>query len=143
VVRIFIIVAIVLMILAWLTIYSESQTSYSSREVMVAERIWGQVCGGKTPDVMTQPFTGDTAGRATLGYTEFPGGKRVYTECTIAMDDRNWTVASYCGVFVHEWGHLKRESQEHSSNPNSIMYPVVTHRNRPARCSAEGERLER
>lgn len=111
-------------------------TSELSRSFGVAESIWGPVCGGKTPTVRTEGFAGDVAAEARWAYTQFPGGHREYTTCEIALDNRRWNLKGrrYCAVIVHEWGHLKMESRKHSTNPNSVMYPVLTNRNIPDAC---------
>lgn len=130
------VVAALVGLAAYAVIFTERHSSYTSRAYGVSESIWGQVCGGKTPNLVTRHFDGDIAGNATWAYTEFPDGSRIYTKCEIAIDDRPWDVhsARYCAVIVHEWGHLKLETRQHSSDPDSIMYYRLSRRNIPERC---------
>jgi hypothetical protein len=110
-----------------------------SRSLGTAQHIWGPICGGRSPDIVRTNLAAegegaDTLGKATWAWTQVLGQPKRYTTCKIEVDDRKMSRKEYCAVIVHEWGHLKRESQKHSLDPNSIMYYRLRPQNIPESC---------
>lgn len=124
-----IIIAAVIVVAAIVELRARRVDETLSHSVAVAEQTWGLPCGGKVPPITYKRFPADILGRATL---RLVGG--VYVTCKIELDDRRWSAERRCATIVHEWGHLKREDNWHSSDPDSIMYPQLSSRNVPADC---------
>jgi hypothetical protein len=64
----------------------------------------------------------------------------VYTDCVITINRLRWTPASessdfapFCGLLVHEYGHLIGHWDMASDSPFSITYPVIGPRNEHVR----------
>lgn len=121
-------IIVILLVGAALT-YRHYEATDLDHSVAVAQRTWGPVCGGRIPEIMRKDLPVGVAGKAIL---RIVGG--IYVTCKIEIDRRDWTAEQHCAVIVHEWGHLKREDNWHSSDPDSIMYPVLSRRNIPAAC---------
>jgi hypothetical protein len=64
----------------------------------------------------------------------------VYTDCVVTINSLRWTPASeasgfapFCGLLVHEYGHLMGHWDRGSDSPFSITYPVIGPRNEHVR----------
>jgi len=101
------------------------------RAVSIARNVWGaQACNGSIT-LREASLPGNQSGEASWTETRLPTGVR-RSDCVISVDNRDWSRARYCGVIVHEYGHLLGKG--HSSNRRAIMYPVMTSRNIPSIC---------
>jgi hypothetical protein len=79
--------------------------------------------------LLAAAFWGQTpaCGQPSIGLTEFPPptvGLADLADCSITVDPSRLTFAgAECMTVVHEFGHLL--GQEHSLDPESVMYPVL------------------
>lgn len=94
----------------------------------VARAIWGNVCAGDV--TVSYGALSDSEEMGEADYWIQPDG--TYTGCQVTISPRSMSNAMLCTVVVHEYGHLA--GHEHSSDPDSIMYPIVSRRNMPYRC---------
>lgn len=131
--KLLLIVAVVLSVaILWVLLNEHAQIN-STGSLAVAEKTWGDVCGNLEPQIKTEDLSGRKSGKAVLKWIELPGGGRQYTTCEILIDPATRRRGrTYCAILVHEYGHLAGE--DHSPNPDSVMYFKITRRNIPRDC---------
>lgn len=104
----------------------------TSRAVASAQQFWGSLpCDGNI-NIHYADLPSGQAGEARHQEITLPTGQKLIQNCEIAIDRRRWGQRLYCGIVVHEVGHLR--GREHSNNRNSVMYPVLSERNLPHVC---------
>jgi len=121
-----------------MTVIDRRVETQGTRAVDIAKTVWGrEACGGSIT-LREASLPGRQSGEATWLETKLPT-RTVRSRCVINIDNRDWSDARYCGVIVHEYGHLL--GKQHTRNRNSIMYPVMTNRNIPAACKRDASSL--
>lgn len=136
--KVLLVIAAVLTVAVLYILVSEHRRVSTSGGLAVAEKTWGDVCGVLEPDVKEANLPGNQAGESVADWLELPTGKQ-YTKCQIKYDRKavdGIPGVSYeralCATLIHEYGHLA--NQDHSSNPDSVMYYKLTKRNIPDDC---------
>jgi hypothetical protein len=97
-----------------------------------AQQYWGkQACNGSIL-VTKGNLPGDQAGLAQYDKLTLPTGQVIQQNCHITVDTRHFPNRVYCGIIIHEYGHLL--GHDHVDNPRSIMYPRINRSNLPPVC---------
>ena len=105
---------------------AEAQKNRTAKAKAIAEKYWETGC-------FDYGFHRLSMDRAGYAYYYFDQATR--KRCHVYLDPdetkgMRWPL--YCGLIVHEYGHLA--DQDHSADPDSIMYPWISKRNVPLLC---------
>ena len=115
--------------------FSGISQAQAKRPVAVAKAIQGTVCNNDVTVGRGQLSSPNQLGQANWVYYGGPHEWQKYRDCRITITTKKLSPSRLCGVMVHEWGHLR--GKEHVSNPNRIMYPILTRKNLAPGCRPE------
>jgi len=118
----------------------EHRRSAMTEARAAAVEYWGgqpPCVGGVRIAYSSRPPTNDTDGVRvgtvsawTTSLTTSTAG--VYQDCLITLNDTEWAPSlqsgdfpAFCGLMVHEYGHLFGHPDRAGDSPRSIKYPVV------------------
>lgn len=101
------------------------------RALNIAQNFWGatKCIYQDTIPIIYRPMTYSVLARAH--YWIYPDGS--FRQCWIVVNSNrvlDWS--HFCAMIIHEYGHL--DGKRHSTNPYSIMYPLLTSKNIPRVC---------
>jgi hypothetical protein len=117
-------------------------------QAAAAEYWGGQPCGGGAVSILYAPGaampTNDTGGvpvpvlsafasfATPLGPDDYAADPATFTDCRVTINADQWPARDqrryfdvFCGLIVHEYGHLFGHPDRASDSPASITYPLI------------------